>query len=260
MGQDIWSPRQYGVFGGHRNRPFRELLGRVGARDPGVVFDLGCGTGELTADLAGRWPGARVTGIDKSAAMISAAQLHEASNLAFEIRDIATWTPDVPPDVIVSNAALQWVPGHRELIPVWVSALAPGGWFGFQVPGNFEAPSHVLLRELCASPRWKARLAGTNRFDTVGEPGDYLDLLAGLGCVADVWETTYQQVLSGQDAVLEWTKGTALRPVLAALPDDAAEAEFLREYGELLDKAYPPRPYGTVFEFRRIFAIARRPS
>jgi trans-aconitate 2-methyltransferase len=260
MGQDIWSPRQYGAFGGHRNRPFRELLGRVGARDPDVVFDLGCGPGELTADLAARWPDARVTGIDNSAAMISAARLHEASNLTFEIDDIATWVPAAPPDVIVSNAALQWVPEHRELIPGWVSALTPGGWLAFQVPGNFEAPSHVLLRELCLSPRWKADLADALRHDTVAEPGEYLDLLAGLGCRADVWETTYQQVLGGQDAVFEWTKGTALRPVLAALPDDAAEAEFLTEYRKLLDVAYPPRPYGTVFEFRRIFAIARRPA
>lgn len=261
MRTDIWSPRQYGAFGGHRNRPFRELLGRVGARDPRVVFDLGCGPGELTADLAARWPGARVTGVDNSEAMISAAGLHESGNVTFELGDISTWTPDAPPDVIVSNAALQWVPGHRELIPGWVSALAPGGWFAFQVPGNFDAPSHVLLRELSSSPKWKAYLApDALRRDAVASPGEYLDLLAGLGCVADVWETTYQQVLTGQQAVLEWNKGTALRPVLAALPDDAAEADFLREYGELLDEAYPPRPYGTVFEFRRIFAIARRPA
>jgi trans-aconitate 2-methyltransferase len=260
MRTDIWSPRQYGAFGGHRNRPFRELLGRVGARDPRAVFDLGCGPGELTADLAARWPQARVTGVDNSEAMISSARLHESDNLTFELGDIGTWTPDATPDVIVSNAALQWVPGHRELIPRWVEALAPGGWFAFQVPGNFDAPSHALLRELCSSPRWKARLAAALRHDVVASPGEYLDLLAGLGCQVDVWETTYQQVLTGQQAVLEWTKGTALRPVLAALPDDAAEAEFLREYRDLLDAAYPPRPYGTVFAFRRIFAVARRPA
>ena len=266
-----WDPQQYGLFSEHRSRPFFELLGRVRAEDPVYVVDLGCGSGELTATLADRWPAARIEGIDSSPEMIAAAERRAVPGLRFTVGDIATWTPDRPVDVIVSNAALQWVPAHRELLPSWVQALRPGGWLAFQVPGNFAGPSHNVLRDLCRSPRWRDLLGelplGTGR-DTVNgspvdSPGEYLELLAAHGCrPVDAWETTYSQVLRGADPVLEWIKGTALRPVLAAL--DAApagrdaKAEFLAELAVLLRAAYPPRPYGTVFPFRRVFAVARR--
>jgi trans-aconitate 2-methyltransferase len=263
-----WDPEQYGLFSDHRSRPFFELMSRVGAGDPVHVVDLGCGTGELTATLADRWPAARIEGIDSSREMIAVAQRRAVPGLRFTVGDIASWAPDRPVDVLVSNAALQWVPRHRELLPAWVKALSPHGWLAFQVPGNFDGPSHSALRELCGSPRWRDRLgelprgrAGDMVFGRpVSSPDEYLDLLATHGCrPVDAWETTYSQVLQGADPVLEWVKGTALRPVLAALAaDQAAKAGFLEEYGALLREAYPPRPYGTVFPFRRIFVVARR--
>jgi len=162
-------------------------------------------------------------------------------------------------DVIISNAALQWVPEHRELLVRWAGGLNPGGWLAFQVPGNFGAPSHVLLRELAGSPRWRERLGGVLRSDPVSEPAEYVALLAEAGCRVNAWETTYAQILPGDDPVLEWVKGTALRPVLTALGTDSAEAaEFLDDYRALLREAYPAAPYGTVFPFRRIFVVARR--
>jgi trans-aconitate 2-methyltransferase len=262
----VWDPAQYGIFGDERGRAFAELVARAASRPftpspsggPRRITDLGCGSGELTAGLARRWPGAVIDAIDSSAEMIEAARAHAIpGRLRFAVGDVAGWKPATPPDLIVSNAVLHWIPGHTELLPRWAGALAPGGRLAFQVPGNHDAPSHTLLRGLCESPRWRDRLGGLTRPRPVLDPAGYLDLLAGHGCSVDAWETTYAQVLQGEDAVLEWVKGTALRPVLAAL-GPAETPDFLSEYGALLREAYPPAPYGTVFPFRRVFVIADR--
>jgi trans-aconitate 2-methyltransferase len=168
-----------------------------------------------------------------------------------------------PIDVIITNALLQWVPSHRRLIPAWTRALAPGGWFAMQVPGNFNAPSHTLLREVAArSPRADDLLARLRSGEAVSEPAAYVALLAGLGCEVDAWETTYQHILDPggeQDRpVLEWTKGTALLPVFDVLQDEAERAHFVAAYGEALSQAYPRHPFGTLFPFRRIFAVAHK--
>ncbi|MQA03006.1 MAG: trans-aconitate 2-methyltransferase [Streptosporangiales bacterium] len=253
----MWDAKQYDRFADDRIRPFYDLVRRVGAERPHQVVDLGCGTGAATASLAQRWPHARVTGIDNSTQMLDQAAQHELpGRLTFEQADLAKWTPAEPVDVLVSNAALQWVPGHRELLPAFVSWLAPGGWLAFQVPGNFRAPAHRLLTELRQSPRWRDLVgAGADRHLVVAEPAEYLAELAGLGCLVDAWETTYLHVLPGEDAVLDWMKGTGLRPVLDALAEPQ-QAEFLAEYGALLREEFPRRPWGTVLEFRRIFVVA----
>ena len=251
-----WDAQQYARFSGDRGRPFHDLLARVGATDPAVVVDVGCGTGELTATLARRWPGARVRGIDPSAQMLGRApagagvEFSPGTAEGFDATGV---------DVVVSNAVLQWVPEHRELLRRWAGQLPAGGWLAFQVPSNFGAPSHRLMRELAASAQWRGRLAGVLRGEgSVDTPAGYLDLLAGAGLVADVWRTEYLHVLPGEDAVLEWVRGTGLRPVLAALP--AAEAEgFTAQYAALLREAYPARPHGTPFAFLRTFAVAHRP-
>ncbi|MCW8095221.1 trans-aconitate 2-methyltransferase [Streptomyces tauricus] len=262
-----WDPGQYLRHAGHRARPFAELLGRVPALpgEPARIADLGCGPGNVTVQLVERWPGAYVTGYDNSAEMLARTEEHAGptaggGRLDFGHADLTEWAPTETYDLIVSNAALQWVPGHLEAFGSWLDAVAPGGTFAFQVPNNIDAPLHTLMRELAASPRWKGRLAGVLRgADSVHDPLVYLDRLARLGCEVDVWETTYMQLLQGEDAVLDWSKGTGMRPALTALADDPEAADaFTAEYRDLLRAAYPTAPYGTVLPFRRLFAVARK--
>lgn len=252
----MWDPELYGRFADERSRPFHDLVARVGSVSPSRVVDLGCGDGSLTATLAARWPSASVLGVDSSEAMLADAAPWKTDRLSFVLGQIQYWRPDGPVDVIVSNAALQWVPGHLELLPRLVGALTPGGWLAIQVPGNFEAPSHALLRSLCESARWSAQLGTAGRWPSMPSPVDYVRELAGLGCVVDSWETTYAQVLADPDPVLTWMRGTALRPVLARLSPSEA-ASFEASLGALLREAYPAEPYGTVLPFRRIFAVAQ---
>jgi trans-aconitate 2-methyltransferase len=257
-----WDPATYLRYAGERARPFVDLLSRVAAVAPDSVVDLGCGEGALTASLAQRWPGARVTGIDSSPSMLAAAATHAVpGRVEFVAGDVRDWAPDAPVDVVVSNAVLHWVAGHDAVLTRCAGWLRPGGWLAVQVPGNFRAPTHALLAELCLSPRWASLLdAAAPRPDTVLEPAGYLDVLTAAGLSSDVWETTYLHVLSGSDPVLGWVRSTVLRPVLALLPDDEA-AEFTAEYAAALRAAYPARPDGTtLLPFRRVFAVGSRPS
>jgi trans-aconitate 2-methyltransferase len=255
----MWDATQYLRYGGERARPFFDLLARVGAESPGYVVDMGCGPGNLTVTLAERWPSATVVGVDNSQEMIDAAHAHDAPGLSFMRDDVRHWKPQALPDLMVCNAVLQWVPGHRELLADWAGWLAPRGWLAFQVPGNFDQPSHVIMREMARSARWRPLLRDVNLSRQSADPVEYAELLARAGCEVDAWETTYVHVLHGEDPVLEWYKGTGLRPVLAALDAEQA-ADFLAGYGERIRVAYPPRPFGTLFPFRRVFTVAHRVS
>lgn len=254
----MWDPAQYGRYADERGRPYQELMGRVGAERPAFVVDLGCGDGSQTATLAGRWPEATVLGIDSSEAMLADAAGRATPRLSFATGRIEEWRPDRPVDVLVSNAALHWVPEHRTHLPRLVEMLTPGGWLAVQMPGNGDAPSHRLLADLRRSPRWRDLVGtGPERWPDVAEPADYARQLLELGCRADAWETTYVHVLTGPDPVLEWTRGTALRPVLAQLPP-ADAADFEAAYGASLRSAYPAESYGTLVPFRRVFVVAQR--
>jgi len=257
---DIWDAGQYLRYGGERSRPFFDLIAQVAAVDPASVADLGCGPGNLTAVLARRWPGATVVGVDNSAEMIAAAGADtppDLANLAFELGDVRDWRPAGPVDVLVCNAVLQWVPDHQQLLLDWADLLAPGGWLAFQLPGNFDQPSHAIIRELAESPRWRGPLAGASLNRQAEDPAGYLELLGRPGYQVDAWETSYLHVLPGADPVLEWTKGTTLRPVLAALDPEQAAA-FVGEYAERLREVYKPRAFGTIFPFRRVFTVVHR--
>ncbi|MCX5211113.1 methyltransferase domain-containing protein [Kitasatospora sp. NBC_00240] len=267
-----WDPAQYLRFADERTRPLHDLLARVHTlpepRTP-TVLDIGCGPGNSTAVLRRRWPHAHLTGIDNSPDMLTTARTQGEPHARYLLADARTYDPAPDhPDLIVSNATLQWLNpdptgpttqhGHLYLLPTWTAALRPGGTLAFQVPGNFDAPSHTLLTELRRTPRWQRLLGREATRAGVHTPAEYLDTLTGADCTADVWETTYSTLLSGPDPVLEWVKGTALRPVLSRLTDPADRTAFLAEYGALLREAYPPAPHGTVFPFRRIFAVAVR--
>lgn len=256
-----WNPQLYLRFGDERSQPFFDLLHRLPALDGPVrrVVDLGCGPGNLTATLADRFPAADVLGVDASAEMIAAAAAHQGPRLRFARGDAVGFVAERPVDVLVSNATLQWIDGHVEQLAHWLAQVRPGGVFAFQVPGNFSSPSHRSFAELVRSPRWRDRIdpAVLDRPRSV-EPEVYLERLLACGAAAQVWETTYLHLLTGPDPVLHWIRATALRPVLAAL--DPADVEpFEAELAARLTQAYPAGPHGTVFPFRRIFAVAVRP-
>ena len=250
----VWDPSRYSEFAEERSRPFVDLLSRARAVDPKLVVDLGCGSGQLTSSLAERWPGAQIVGLDSSPEMIMRAADFAGPRVRFQLQDLRDWRPETSVDVIISNATLQWVPGHRDLLPFLVSALSPDGWLAFQVPGNFDEPSHELLRRLAAYPRYEPMLADVV-WPAAADAASYLDDLVGLGCSVDAWETTYLHVLTGPNPVFRWISGTGALPVLQALPDDR-RAQFVSEYQKLLNEAYPIRRYGTLLPFRRIFVVA----
>jgi len=250
-----WDPARYLAYADERGRPFLELLARVGAAAPGTVVDLGCGTGNLTVLLADRWPEARVSGLDSSPEMIAAAP--DNAGVGFSVGDVGAWAArDGDVDVIVSNAALQWIPGHLGLLPSVVGRLAPGGWLAFQVPGNVDEPSHTIRRDLAAEAPYAEHTSGVAVPDA-HDASTYLRTLTDLGCEVDAWETTYLHVLHGPDPVFTWVSGTGARPTLQALPDEL-RGPFEEEFRRRLRAAYPERNGSVVLPFRRVFAVARR--
>lgn len=249
----MWDPAVYRRFGTERSRPFFDLTGRIGAERPRTVVDLGCGDGELTRTLAERWPEARVAGVDSSPEMIEKA-VARGGRVRFERGDVRDWRPGPDVDVLVTNAALQWVPEHRDLLRLWVRGLPAGAWIAMQVPGNFDAPSHRLLYQL--AERYGIRDA--LREAPVDDPEAYGKLLLEAGVTVDAWETTYLHLLpeEPEHPVLRWMEGTALRPVKTALDENAWQS-FRADLARELTAAYPAA-YGYVaFPFRRIFAVGR---
>lgn len=181
-----WDPSLYLRFDDHRARPFHDLLARIGAAGPRRVVDLGCGPAHLTGLLAQRWPEATVVALDSSAEMVAAAREH---GIAAERLDVVDWTPAADTDVVITNAVLHWVPEHPRLLPRWLGALPPGAWFALQVPGNAEAPSHALVRELLDEPRWRGSVELT-AVDAVPDAAGYAELCTASGAQVDAWETT----------------------------------------------------------------------
>jgi trans-aconitate 2-methyltransferase len=258
MGQDVimWNPDVYLAFADHRGRPFYDLLSRVAAESPRRIVDLGCGPGNLTVTLSDRWPDAVVEAVDSSQEMVDAAR---GRGLDASLGELEDWSPRPDTDVVLSNAALQWVPSHRGLLVRWAGELSAGAWIAVQVPGNFDAPSHAAVRELASTPRWVDALRDIpfRVGKVVDSATEYAAMLADAGCAVDTWETTYVHELTGENPVLNWITGTALTPVQAALDEDEWR-QFRTELIPILDERYPPRPDGrTFFPFRRIFVVAQ---
>jgi trans-aconitate 2-methyltransferase len=250
-----WDPDQYLRFSTERTMPFRHLVAAIDHLEPSTIVDLGCGTGKLTASLLDHWPGARITGIDSSAQMIERARkLAVSGSIYFELADVLTWQAPETVDLMLANACLHWIEDHRALLDHLLPQLAGGGVLAFQVPANHTEPSHTILSELCSSPRWRERLGGLPRMG-VHKPQWYLDELSDRGLGVAAWQTTYFHVLDGEDPVLEWVRGTTLRPVLERLPSKEHD-EFLSEFGTMLREAYPAREGKTDFPFKRTFVVA----
>jgi trans-aconitate 2-methyltransferase len=251
-----WDPGQYALYADERSRPFFDLLDRVPDRDYRSIADLGCGPGELTAVLAQRWPMATVLGLDSSPEMLARSARHAVpGRLQFRLGDIADF--DEPQDLLFSNAALHWLGDHDVLVQRLAGLVRPGGCFAVQMPSNFQARSHALLGELAAEGPWARKLTNGWRPPDSMPLDFYVKALWPLGFRVDAWETEYYLVLQGDDPVLEWVKGTALRPILGLLDDDEA-AEFTAIYAARLRRDYPKTEHGTLYPFKRIFFVATR--
>jgi trans-aconitate 2-methyltransferase len=252
-----WDPAKYLEFAGHRLRPALDLLARVPAASPAVVHDLGCGTGNVTRLLLERWPAAAVIGVDGSAAMLAAARV-ATPEVTWVQADIGSWRSPRPADVVFSNAALHWLDDHPALFPRLVDRLARGGALAVQMPRNHDAPSHTEMVAAAETGPWRERLRPTLRTRPVAEPAVYHDILAPHVSRLDLWETEYLHVLEGDNPVVEWTRGSALKPLLDAL-EEPERSGFLAEYSTRIARAYPRRADGlTLFPFRRLFIVAVR--
>lgn len=243
-------------------RPALDLLHRIATADPHCIYDLGCGTGEITKLLAERWPGARVIGVDKSTDMLGEVR-DQSSNIEWVEADISSWTTTESADLIFSNAALHWLPHHEELFPRLVEHLGKRGVLAVQMPVNWASPSHQIMRELFlkieqAAGMPRAALRKQLERPPVANASDYYEILSPLVDGVDIWITEYEQVMTGTDPVVEWMKGTGLRPVLNSLSDSERDS-FLTEYAARIARAYPVRADGTtLFPFRRLFIVAAR--
>lgn len=260
MASPAWDPQQYSRFERQRDRAALDLLGQLPeGLQPHEVWDIGCGTGQHAALLKRRWPQAQVHGLDSSAAM-----LEQARGLPDEIdwvhAKLEVWSPQRPVDLLFANASLQWASDHEALFARLAASLAPGGVMAVQMPMAWETRHHTLMRLTAETGPWSARLAGVETILPLLSLEAYYDVLSGACDDIDIWSTTYLHVLEGEGAVLEWMKGTALRPYLAALADDPPLSEaFLKALGEALGQAFPRRPEGrTLLPFPRLFVLARR--
>ena len=262
--EGVWDPGQYLRYGGHRLRPAIELFQRVDLDAPVRCWDIGCGNGEIARAMTERWPAAQVVGLDASAEMLEKAKSQPGSDkVDWRQADISNWEPSEPADVIYTNATLQWLTDHETLFPRLMQCVAPGGVFAAQMPLSWGQASHRLLREILNEGNGGKGYGTDTLRQTVArkwvdEAAVYYDRLRPHASDVDIWEVTYQQVLSGDDPVLEWVKGSALRPVLTELGPNMA-AKYLVEYGAALRDAYPRREDGTtLYPFARLFMVAKR--
>ena len=251
-----WNPALNSRFEDERTRPAAELLARVPLDAPWQVVDLGCGPGNSTELLVGRFPSAHIVGTDTSQAMLATAR-QRLPRTSFELGDIADWAPTEPVDLAYANASLQWVPEHERLLPRLLSALAPGGVLAVQMPDNLDEPSHTLMRDTAAA------LLGTPAGDAdkhrarILPAQHYYDLLTPQANV-DLWRTTYHHRMDDAAAIVQWLRATGLKPYLDPLTPEL-QAQFLAEYQRRIDSAYPARADGNrLLAFPRLFIVARR--
>lgn len=253
-----WSATQYLAFESQRTRPVRDLLAAVPNASVARAADIGCGPGNSTEMLLQRFPRASVLALDSSAEMLQAAR-QRLPDVRVEQVDIAQWEDPGPYDVILANAVLQWLPDHERLFPRLAGKLAPGGSLAVQMPDNLDEPAHVLMREVAKDARWADRLSRAAGLRSQARSARwYYELLKGSCTRVDVWRTVYHHVLQDAGAVVEWFKGSGLRPYLAPL-DDAERAQYLARYQAAIAQAYPALVDGTVLlPFPRLFIVATR--
>lgn len=252
-----WNPDQYLKFADERTRPCRDLARAVQLLNPQNIIDLGCGPGNSTEVLLKYWPQATIVGLDNSAEMIKMAR-EKYPQLEWQQADIANWHAAERYDLVFSNAALQWLPDHARLLPHLLQQVKPGGALAIQMPNNLHHPGHQAMRELSTSLPWQSYFSNPVRQWHVHEPAFYYDVLSPHASRLDLWLSKYFQVLPDPEAIVEWYKGTGLRPFLEQIPPDQ-QSHFLGDYLQLITKAYPRQADGKIlFPFLRLFVVAYR--
>lgn len=251
-----WNARQYLKFEDERTRPARDLLAAVPLQQVRSAIDLGCGPGNSTELIVNRYPDAHVIGLDSSENMLRQAR-ERLPHCEFMQADLATWTPQKPVDLLFANAVFQWIPDHPAVMRRLLEALPEGGVLAVQMPDNTREPSQALMREV--AKRWpnNTALAEAAR-GHLASPEEYYDLLKPVCRKIDIWHTVYNHVMPGPGDIVEWFKGTALRPFLAALDARGAE-EFLAAYAEEIASRYSARIDGKILlRFPRLFIVATK--
>ena len=253
-----WNACQYLRFEDERTRPSRDLLVRVALTQPRLIFDLGCGPGNSTELLVEHYPDAEVVGIDSSPDMLRQAR-ERLAGCTFIHADLATWMPSEPADLLFANAVFQWIPDHPNVLRRLLEALPQGGVLAVQMPDNTREPALALMREVAGSGPWSgnAALEEASRGDL--PPVElYYDLLKPLCAHVDLWHTVYNHVMAGPQGIVEWFKGSGLRPFLSVLDDGMREA-FLAAYLTEIGRHYATRFDGKVLlRFPRLFIVARK--
>jgi len=253
----VWHPETYLKYSNIRFRAAYDLIAHIPLERCERIYDLGCGTGHLTKALHERWPEARVTGVDSSKEMLANFRKEFPEYECIE-GDISRWRPDAPADLLFSNAALQWVPDHEHLLPSLMGHVRRGGVFAIQMPRHIDSPGHLLLVETALEPRWRERLAPATLYMVVHTPEQYWRWLSPHAASVEIWETIYLHQLEGENPVVEFFRGTQLRPYIHLLPEAEAK-EFVAAYAEKIARAYPKQANGkTLLPFRRIFIVATR--
>jgi trans-aconitate 2-methyltransferase len=253
-----WDAELYLRFSSERTQPSVDLIQRIAIPDPGRIIDLGCGPGNSTAVLRQRWPKADITGLDSSSDMISTASRSYPHN-EWLIGDIAAWSTEIPFDVVFSNAALQWVPRHAILIPHLFAQVASGGALAVQMPAHFNSPLHREILATADDPSWRHLMGPALNALTKEPPSLYYNLLQPLAARLDIWETEYYHVVDSPQSIIEWFRGTGLRPFLAALENEGQRKRFEEQLLERYTRAYSPQNDGRIlFPFRRLFIVAYR--
>ena len=258
MRKSDWSPGQYLKFEDERTRPANDLLSAVPNQDVKFAVDLGCGPGNSTELIAKRYPHAEVLGIDSSADMTAKAK-ERLPDCEFTVADISIWQPQKYADLLYANASMQWLPDHDRQFPRLVGHLSAGGSLAIQMPDNLDEATHVAMREVAADTRWATRITEADATRSkIGTASFYYQLLRPHCQRIDIWRTTYNHPLQGLEGIIEWFKGTALRPYLSSLNEDE-RADFLDKYKQHLAQSYQPMDDGIVLlPFPRIFIVATR--
>lgn len=251
-----WSPEQYLKFADERTRAARDLLQQVPLSAPELVYDLGCGPGNSTELLVAAYPGAKIIGLDSSAEMLAKAR-KALPQVEFVEGDLQTWHAPPEADLLYSNATFQWVPDHITVLQRLLRGMRQGGVLAVQMPDNRSEPSHVAMTEAARGAAYAAKLAGAARAPLASVP-TYYDALKPHCSRLDIWHTVYNHPLGGAAAIVEWVKGTGLRPFLAPL-SAAEQDDYLSRYQSLISQAYPLQVDGkALLRFPRLFIVAAK--